>query len=199
MACTVDPTSGPFSWNKKRECGRWFRGPLRASDRYVQTSLTRLRLHKTNDFSLSVAAVGKSRRAKPWWHRRQRTAFSRALGGGFGAPSSRRRCGSVGDGLARRLGPASRWVLVRWRGCWPRATWWRGWSAAPVGPDLGRGRQAGLRAATKLPGGGEVRWQTGGGGVKAGLLQRGDGAFVGLFGPGHPVAAFGQLPRWRWR
>jgi hypothetical protein len=131
----------------------------------------------------------RRRRAKPWWRRRRRTAFSRALGGGFGAPS-RRRCGSVGDGLARWLGPASRWISVRWRSHWPRATWWRGWPAAPVGPDLGpfgphlgRGGQAGLRAATKFPGGGEVRWQTGGGGVKAGLVQRGGGVFVGLFGP----------------
>jgi hypothetical protein len=89
------------------------------------------------------------------------------------------------------LGPTSKWVSVRWRGPWPRATWWRGWPAAPVGTDLGpsgahlgRGGQAGLRATTKLPGGGEVRWQTCGGSVKAGLLQRGCGVFVGLFGPG---------------
>jgi hypothetical protein len=103
------------------------------------------------------------------------------------------RIGRRWSGLA--VGSREQVGSVPWRSCWPQAMWRRGWPAAPVGPDLGpfgphlgRGRQAGLRVATKLPGGGEVRWQTGGGGIKAGLLQRGGGVFVGLFGPGRASA-----------
>jgi hypothetical protein len=40
MACTVDPTAGPFSWNKKRDTfsSAYLRGPCAPATKYVQTS-----------------------------------------------------------------------------------------------------------------------------------------------------------------